>query len=394
MHDRSFPRRFAASLVLMLSASFFSPVLFAAPSTPTPTPTPAIVGYVFPQGAVLKPTDIDATRLTRINYAFANIAHGRIVPGFPTDAANFATLTALRDQHPALAILISVGGWTWSGAFSDMALTHTRRAVFIESVADLLTRYSLDGLDIDWEYPGQPGAGHRFRPQDKQNYTLLLAELRHRLTLLRQQNHHPRPYLLTIAAGASDDFLEHTQMAQVAHLVDTVNLMAYDYYEPTDDRTTGHHAPLFTNPLDPKQVSADASVRAFEQAGVPASRILLGLPFYGHIWSHVPDRNHGLFQPGSSIPDAYAPYGVIASTMLDHGFTRYWDPTASAPYLYNADKQLFVSYDDPESLTLKCTYVLRHRLGGVMFWDYSSDPTGTLLRTLDTALHPPTNPSH
>jgi chitinase len=177
-------------------------------------------------------------------------------------------------------------------------------------------------------------------------------------------------------------------MARVARFVDTVNLMSYDYYEPSDDHTTGHHAPLFTNPLDPKQISADASVRAFEQAGVPASKILLGLPFYGHIWSHVPDRNHGLFQPGSSIPDAYAPYGLIASTMLDHGFTRYWDPTASAPYLYNAEKQLFVSYEDPESLTAKCTYVLHLQLGGVMFWDYSSDPTGTLLRTLSTALHP------
>jgi len=377
----------------MLCASLFAPALYAAPD-PQATPSPAIVGYVFPQGAVLKPGDIDAARLTRINYAFANIAHGRIVTGFPSDAANFATLAALRQQHPALTVLVSVGGWAWSGAFSDMALTHASRSVFIESVAELLTRYSLDGLDIDWEYPGMTGAGHRFRPQDKQNYTLLLQELRHRLTQLREQTHHPRAYLLTIAAGASDEFLEHTQMAQVARFVDTVNLMTYDYYEPSDDRRTGHHAPLFTNPLDPKQISADASVRAFEQAGVPASKILLGLPFYGHIWSHVPNRNQGLFQPGSSIPDAYAAYGLIASTMLDHGFTRYWDSAASVPYLYNAEKQLFVSYEDPESLAAKCTYVLHHQLGGVMFWDYSSDPTGTLLGTLDTALHSPTNPSH
>jgi chitinase len=376
----------------MLCASLFAPTLFAAPA---PAPAPAIVGYVFPQGAVLNSGDIDAARLTRINYAFANIAHGRIVPGFPSDAANFATLTALRQQHPALTVLVSVGGWEWSGAFSDMALTQASRAIFIESVADLLTRYHLDGLDVDWEYPGMTGAGHRFRPQDKQNYTLLLAELRQRLTQLREQTHHPRPYLLTIAAGASEEFLEHTQMVQVARFVDTVNLMTYDYYEPSGDRHTGHHAPLFGNPLDPKQISADASVRTFEQAGVPASKILLGLPFYGHIWSHVPSRSHGLFQPGSPIPDAYAPYGLIAATMLDHGFTRYWDPTASAPYLYNAEKQLFVSYEDPESLVAKCGYVLHHQLGGVMFWDYSSDPTGILLHTLATTLHPTTpSPTH
>jgi len=388
LHDRSLYRRSATTLFLMLCASLFAPALFAATAPAGPSSAPAIVGYVFPQNTLLQPSDIDAARLTRINYAFANIAHGRIVPGFPTDAANLATLTALRQQHPSLAVLISVGGWAWSGAFSDMALTKASRAVFIQSVADLLTRYQLDGLDIDWEYPGQPGDGHHFRPRDKQNYTLLLAELRQRLTLLREQTHHPRPYLLTIAAGASDDFLEHTQMAQVQRFVDTVNLMAYDYYEPGDDRLTGHHAPLLGNPLDPKKVSADASIDAFEKAGVPASKILLGLPFYGHIWSQVPDRSHGLFQPGRAIPDAYAPYGVIASTMLGHGFVRYWDPTASAPYLYNAEKQLFVSYDDPESLAAKCTYVLHHQLGGVMFWDYSSDPTGTLLRTIDTTLHP------
>ncbi len=79
---------------------------------------------------------------------------------------------------------------------------------------------------------------------------------------------------------------------------------------------------------------------------------------------------------------------MIASTMLGHGFARYWDPTASAPYLYNPEKQIFVSYEDPESLAAKCTYVLHHHLGGVMFWDYTSDPTGTLLRTIDTTLHP------
>jgi chitinase len=373
----------------MLCASLFAPALIAAPLQPAPTPptAPAIVGYVFPKGEVLAPHAVDARRLTRINYAFANIANGRIVPGSPADAANFATLTALKQQNPALDVLVSVGGWAWSGAFSDMALTHARRAIFIHSVVDLLTRNHLDGLDIDWEYPGMPGAGHRFRPQDKRNYTLLLEELRQRLTLLRRQTHRPRPYLLTIAAGASNEFLQHTQMAQVQRFVDTVNLMAYDYYEPGSDPLAGHHAPLFTNPQDPEKVSADASVRAFEQAGVPAAKILLGVPFYGHIWTHVPGRAHGLYQPGKAAPQGFAPYGLIAATMLDHGFTRYWDPTASAAYLYDPETQTFVSYEDPQSLARKCSYVLENHLGGVMFWDYASDPTGALLGVIDAAFH-------
>jgi chitinase len=176
-------------------------------------------------------------------------------------------------------------------------------------------------------------------------------------------------------------------MAQVQRYVDTVNLMAYDYYEPSSDAITGHHAPLFTNPADPKKISADASVQAFEKAGVPAAKILLGLPFYGHMWGQVAWQNHGLYQPGKPVPGAYSNYGAITSTMLNHGFDRYWDSKASAPYLYNPDKKIFVSYDDPQSIAVKCSYVLNHKLGGVMFWDYSGDPSGALLRSIQDSFH-------
>jgi chitinase len=74
--------------------------------------------------------------------------------------------------------------------------------------------------------------------------------------------------------------------------------------------------------------------------------------------------------------------------MLNHGFDRYWDSKASVPYLYNPDKQIFVSYDDPQSIAVKCSYVFTHRLGGVMFWDYSGDPSGALLRAIQDSLHP------
>ncbi len=170
--------------------------------------------------------------------------------------------------------------------------------------------------------------------------------------------------------------------------VDTVNLMAYDYVEPGSDPLTGHHAPLFTNPADTRGNSGDASVRAFEQAGVPAAKILLGLPFYGHVWGEVADRDHGLFQPGKPVPKAYAPYSVIMGSMLNQGFVRYWDPVSSAPYLYSAEKQIFVSYEDTQSIAAKSNYVLAHKLGGVMFWDYSGDPSGVLLQAIQSSLHP------
>jgi chitinase len=359
-----------------------SPALLAGAKAQNPKP--AIVAYVFQQNNLIQPGQIAAQKLTRINYAFANLQGGRIVNGFTNDDQNLAALVALKQENPSLSVLASVGGWLWSGNFSDMALTPKSRKLFIDSVVEFVDRHNLDGLDIDWEYPGQAGAGNHFRPEDKQNYTLLLKELRKRFD--QQQKKLHRQLYITIATGASSSFLAHTEMGKVQKYVDTVNLMAYDYYEPTDDALAGHHAPLFTNPADPKKISGDRSVREYEQAGVPATKIVLGVPFYGHVWGEVADTDHGLFQPGKPIPHAFARYGDISSTMLDNGYTRYWDTTASVPYLYNSEKKIFVSYEDPQSLGLKCRYALTHQLGGIMFWDYTADPTGALLDAIDANL--------
>jgi chitinase len=346
---------------------------------------PEVIAYIFPRDHVIQPGEIAARKLTRINYAFANIQDGRIVVVNPVDAPNLAALVALKKENPSLQILVSVGGWLWSGNFSDAVLTPESRSRFIDSVAAFVEQYNLDGLDIDWEYPGQIGAGNRFRPEDKVNYTLVLAELRERFN--REQRKLGRPLLLTIAAGASQEFLEHTEMRRVARSVDTVNLMAYDYYEPGSEAITGNHAPLYTDPADPKHVSADTSVREFEQAGVPAHKLILGVPFYGHVWGNVAATGHGLFQTGSPVPNAFAPYRAIVATMLNQGFTRYWDASASVPYLYSAEKKQFISYEDPESLAAKCVYVQRMHLGGVMFWEYGADASGALLDTIDRSFY-------
>jgi chitinase len=346
-----------------------------------------ITGYVFTRGAALTPDQVDGARLTRINYAFSNIQGGRMVLGAPVDAQNFAVLKKLRYSNPNLTILISVGGWLWSTNFSDMALTPESRRVFEDSVMQFLAQYDLDGLDIDWEYPGMPGAGHPFRPEDKPNFTSLLKELRERFDAVTRKS--GRRLYLTVAMGSSDEVIANTEMNKVQKYVDTVNLMAYDYYEPGSESITGNHSPLLVNPADPKKVSSAESVRAFEQAGVPSQKILLGVPFYGHEWGGVPDQNHGLFQTGKQIPAAYAPYNVIETTMIGNGFTRFWDDKAQVPYLYNPEKHIFVSYDDPESLRNKCKYVRDNKLGGVMFWEYFGDSKGALLQTIDSELNSP-----
>jgi chitinase len=367
-------------------------LVLAAPLTASPAKRvvrpsrlPQIIAYIFPRDRTLQPGEVAAGKLTRINYAFANIQDGRIVTGSPVDEANFATLVGLKQQNPSLQVLVSVGGWTWSGNFSDMVLTRQSRRRFIDSAVEFVDRYKLDGLDIDWEYPGMTGNGNRFRPEDKRNYTLVLKELRARFNV--EQRKLGRPLLLSVAAGSTTEFIAHTELGRVQRYLDTVNLMAYDYYEPGSDKISGNHAPLYTDPADPKRASADQSVQEFERAGVPPRKIVLGVPFYGHVWGDVPPTDHGLFQPGVAVPNAFANYGNIVTSMLNQGFTRYWDAAASVPYLYGEQKREFVSYEDTESLALKCAYIRRKGLGGVMFWDYTGDPSGALLNTINTAFY-------
>ncbi len=343
-----------------------------------------VVGYVFPQNKVLADGEIAARKLTRVNYAFANIEGGRIVNGFAHDDENLAALVALKKGNPQLTVLVSVGGWLWSGGFSEMALTRASRAAFVESVVAYVQAHKLDGLDIDWEYPGLPGATKNFRAEDKQNYTLLVKELRERFDRLEKAV--GRKLYVTVATGSGEDFLAHTEMREVARYVDTVNLMAYDYYEPGAEGLTGHHAPLHRSGLDPKGFSAERSVEAYELAGVPAGKIVLGVPFYGRVWGEVAGVNHGLYQAGKELPKGAPELGAGPEMLMRDGFVRYWDEEAKAPYLYHPGKQMFLSYEDGESLELKCRFVLEEGLRGVMFWDYEADESGALLDAVNAGL--------
>jgi len=110
-----------------------------------------VIAYVFPQNRSIDPVEVDGRKVTRINYAFANVKNGEVVPGFSHDAENLAVLTSLKTENPELTVVVSVGGWTWSGSFSDVALTRESRTRFIESTVRFVEQYNLDGVDIDWE---------------------------------------------------------------------------------------------------------------------------------------------------------------------------------------------------------------------------------------------------
>ncbi|MBS1820546.1 MAG: glycoside hydrolase family 18 protein [Acidobacteria bacterium] len=370
-----FAGKFTLPLLQRVASVAFAAAVFGASSLhAVAAERKEIIGYVFPQDRVLAPAEVAGNKLTRINYAFANIKGGEIVPGFSHDEENFAILNALKRDNPSLKVLVSVGGWTWSSGFSDAALTRQSRTRFIESAVRFVERYKLDGLDIDWEYPGQVGNGNVFRPEDKHNFTLLLAELRQRFD--REQPRLHRKLLTSIATGASAKFLDNTEMDKVQHYVDSINLMTYDFY--VGGPATGHDAPLFRNAADPKRGSADGVVKLYLQAGVSPRKIVLGVPFYGRSWGEVPDVNHGLFQPGKAAKGVHFSYPQLPD-LLATGFSRYWDAEAGVPYLYNPETKVFVTYEDPQSLAGKCQYVTEQGLGGMMFWEYFNDTTGILL---------------
>jgi chitinase len=331
----------------------------------------------------------DARRLTHINYAFANIRDDQVVLERPYDAERLDTLRALKQYNPDLKVLLSVGGWAWSDHFSDAALTAASRQRFARSAAAIVEQHQLDGLDIDWEYPGQRGEDNVYRPEDKQNFTRLLRALRSQLDSLGSAHDRTNGgrYLLTIAAAVDSTYLANTNMADVQKHLDFVNLMTYDFHGSWTDRT-GHHANLHASSLAPPSApSGHAGVQRFLDAGVPATKLVLGAAFYGRWWTGVsPTDQHGRYQPYETAQSTL-PYDSLTAHYIDqNGFTRYWDDAAQAPYLWNAETRAFITYDDPASLRAKAEYAHEHGLGGIMYWEHSHNADGTLLGALHDAL--------
>ncbi|SFE99970.1 glycoside hydrolase family 18 protein [Spirosoma endophyticum] len=348
-----------------------------------------MIGYVTGNGWTKD--QIDAQKLTHINYAFAIPAkNGELAPLSTKDAANLAALTSLRAINKDLKILISVGGWGGCKYFSDAALTETSRRKFANSAVALLKKHKLDGVDIDWEYPDQIGAGNIFRPADKQNFTLFLKAIRDRLDEAGKADKRTgtNHYLLTAATGGDTAFVNHTELGNAQKYLDYVNIMTYDLYHG-NDKQTGHHSPLYQSDKAPHARNGSATaVEGHIRAGVPASKIVLGLPFYGRGWADAKARNNGLYQPASGKHSFISYDELVAKFINKNGFTRHWDDVAKSPYLWNPTSRTFISYADPESLRNRVNYVKAKHLAGVMFWEYVYDlqQKSALLNALDQDL--------
>lgn len=343
-----------------------------------------IVGYVPGFRGSLDQLSIDASKLTHINYAFVDVQDNMAwLTNMETDTINFRILNRLKEVNPDLRILISIGGWTWSGNFSDAVLTPESRSLFAKTSAEIVADYDLDGVDIDWEYPGQIGDNNVYRPEDKQNYTLMFKALRKELDRLSKTT--GKYYELTTAVAGGRSFIEHTEMGKAVKYLDYVNLMTYDFYTSGD--TAGHHSNLYPPEDYDKNASADKSVHLFLKAGVPAEKLVLGVPFYGRSWIMKSADKHGINMPVESGARGGG-YTYIKDSMVNQkGFVRYWDENAKAPYLFNSETNQLVTYDDEESVKLKCEYVIDNHMAGMMFWQYASDSSEYLLDAMNEYLY-------
>jgi chitinase len=394
---------------------------------------------------------IPATAITHLNYAFAEpTAAGRCALGSPRadyerplvraeDAVdgvpdvnatgapvpgqhlfgNFNQLRKLKALNPGLKVLISIGGASSSRHFSDVAATAGARVKFVASCLDLFIKGNLppgrwlaqaggpgsaaglfDGIDVDWEFPG---VGPHARAADRHNATLLLQEFRRQLDAVGAQLH--KRYLLTAALPAGDLSSRPWELPPVAASLDWINVMSYDFHGPWD-RRTNFNSPFALSDKDPTpagqrlHASTTGTVSLYRSLGVPADKLVVGVPFYARQYVRVPAANDGLYQPfdnraltaadavdwRKSVAPSYHQLVDIAGIAGRgarpgvRGFTSHWDPRAGEPWLYARPTRrpgprggVFISYDNPRSLAERVGLIRSLHLRGVMIWEIGQD---------------------
>ena len=336
-----------------------------------------------------KPEEIPVEKLTHIIYSFTNVIDGEMK--FRNEEVAGPKLEALvqqKQRNPGLKVMIACGGWGADG-FSDMALTEESRAKFVNSALEFIKRYQLDGMDMDWEYPGISGAGTMAREVDTKNFTALMKGLREMLDMF------DAPKVLTFASAGWKRYYDYIEMNEVMKYADYTNVMTYDQVSGVSIYT-GHHTPLGNvrsedisgtpfhdhldnlyqsgKNLDPDPRSAQKIVDFLIKEGVDPKQIVIGGAFYGRVWKGVPPENNGLYQLSGGLHIGWMAYHQIRKLYEpDSNFQRYWDDNAKAPFIYNSADSLMVSYDDTVSVALKTKYTMAKGLGGIMFWELGND---------------------
>lgn len=329
-------------IILFFSLGLFSCVNEKASSVKTQETMdqPIVLAYITAWSDIMPDTDY----VTHLNYAF-----GHVNDTF--DGVNISnedrlkSIVKLKEKAPHLKVMLSIGGWG-SGRFSEMAADSITRKSFARDCKRVVDEFGLDGIDMDWEYPTSSLANISSSPDDTENFTLLMRDIR---SEIREKK------LLTLASVNSAKFVD---FRAIDPYIDFVNIMTYDMGRPPY-----HNSPLYKSE-NVRRLSADESVDAHVEAGVPLKKLTLGLPFYGHGIDSISD-----FIDYKDMPKL-------------EGYTQKWDSLAMVPYLVDKDGKFVCSYDDERSLKIKCEYLLEKGLLGAMYWEYSCDDESGTLRKI------------
>lgn len=301
-----------------------------------------VVAYVTSWSEVMP----DPQYMTHINYAFGHVNES--FNGVKIDnEERLRQIVDLRKQKPELKVLLSIGGWG-SGRFSEMAANDEYRRAFAADCDRVVKEFALDGIDIDWEYPTSSMANISSSPDDTENFTLLMQDIRAAIGNEKE---------LTLATVASARYID---FKAILPFVDFVNIMAYDMASAPK-----HHSALYPSGHS-GDITSDGAVTAHLKAGVPPSKLVMGMPFYG--------------RGGDGYP-SFQDYNKVGNT--DTQYTEKWDEMAQVPYLADKNDTLVFGFENPRSLAIKCQYILDKDLLGGMYWDYSGDnEQGDLRRTV------------
>lgn len=301
-----------------------------------------VVAYVTSWSEVMP----DPQYMTHINYAFGHVNES--FNGVKIDnEERLRQIVDLRKQKPELKVLLSIGGWG-SGRFSEMAANDEYRCAFAADCDRVVKEFALDGIDIDWEYPTSSMANISSSPDDTENFTLLMQDIRAAIGNEKE---------LTLATVASARYID---FKAILPSVDFVNIMAYDMASAPK-----HHSALYPSGHS-GDITSGGAVTAHLKAGVPPSKLVMGMPFYG--------------RGGDGYP-SFQDYNKVGNT--DTQYTEKWDEVAQVPYLADKNDTLVFGFENPRSLAIKCQYILDKDLLGGMYWDYSGDnEQGDLRRTV------------
>ncbi len=350
-------------------------------------------------------SDIPWEKVTTVNYAFLDLKENGTVTYFDTyaDPLNLEEMKEYKRKYPAVKVLVSVGGWTLSKYFSPVAADPAKRLEFARSVLRIIRKYDLDGVDIDWEYPGGGGMeGNYASPDDGKNFVLLLKTIREVFNQAEEKDHED--YMITVAAPADPVKAGRINWTEASRYLDAIDVMTYDYHGAWED-VTGFLAPLYADPnapyTDPNvkwHFNVNYTIQWYIQHVPDRTKIVLGLPFYSRSFANVPSNNDGLYQPFSGTPDgtwgpASETYGVmdywdVAEKNQSADYEYHWNPYAQEAWLYSPSKKVFITFDDPRAIGIRVDYALSNGIGGVMIWEITADrkPGTNSHPLLDTVL--------